>query len=137
MRRKPAPLELIGRHHLVRRACRVVQNDGARIPPDDDDVMECLWTIFDEGNDGAAEAELAPNELGRAGNPNRFPPAFNERAGQRIGPDAASPPIDQRREILGIDPTLSPVPQHHRCGRAAAQRFGLRKERHVQQRQAW
>ena len=99
--------------------------------------MECPGTIFDERNDGAAEGELAPDELGRAGDPNRLPPALDERAGQRIGTDAAGTAIDQRREILGIDPTLSPVPQHHRCGRAAAQRFGLRKERHVQQRQAW
>ena len=114
-----------------------MQHDGAGVPPDDDDVMECLWTVFDERNDGAAEGELVPNELGRAGDPNRLPPALSERTRQRIGPDAASAAIDERREILGIDPTLSPVAQHHRCGRAAAQRLGLRKKRHVQQRQAW
>ena len=107
------------------------------LPGDDDDVVEGAGTIFNQREDRPSTGKLGAREHLVASDRGGGPAASRDIGSERIGPDAGRAPIDEVRKRVGRQGALAPVAQHHRGGRAAAQRFGLRDVGNVEKGNRW
>jgi hypothetical protein len=135
--RRRSLLELLHLHDAIGRARRVVQDDAVGVRAGNDDEVQGLRAIFNQGDHRLAapqrvahrvDAVRARRQLGGA------PAATARRVEELAGVNAFGVPVDEIREVLREDIALAPVAHHHRQRRAATERLGLGQVGHVDQR---
>jgi hypothetical protein len=86
-----------------------------------------LRAIFEEQHERLAGRKVSAHDWERAIEAPRDPRPFLDRANQSYVRDAASPPVDQRLELLDAGVPFAPETEQHSGRGAATQSFGLRK----------
>ena len=128
----PEALELRCVHGPRRSQGRVVNDQVVGRRADDHDVVKPILSIREQDDDRLALAHARPELIDRSGNAQRLPAARADGICQHVVGNATRPPVDERRELLNVRVRVSPVAEHHRDRRAAAQRVGLREVRDLQ-----
>jgi hypothetical protein len=95
--------------------------------------MKSAGPVLDQRHHRTAARQLAGDVHLASGDSGRVPAAAAQIVHQRIRADAGGAAVHQVRERLGGQAALAPVAEHHRGGRAAAQRLGLRDEGTVEE----
>jgi hypothetical protein len=106
-----------------------VRNHLLAGPADDDDVVIRPRTVFDERDDRPPAIEVLPDPIAdraRGGaEGERLPAAMLDGSREHIGVNSGGAPIHEFGEVFCVDLSLTPVTQHHRDGRSAAEVFRL------------
>ena len=118
---------------MPRRApCRIVDDHTLVGEPRHYDEVVAARAILDQDDDGSSPVQLFAEQIHGTREPVRLPAATGHCVHERLFGDSARALVGERRKLLDVGASLTPVTKKHGHGRAAAHRLGLSPKGHIE-----